>query len=75
MHYCIILCSIDKLLLITKSIVIKQFDEQKSISEFNMQSVYRSLKRIQKVYAIPASEMATGRYKDRIIGDPMDGKF
>jgi len=40
-----------------------------------MQSAYRSLKRIQKVYAIPASEMVAGRYKDRIIGDPMDGKF
>jgi len=75
MHYSTTLCSIDKLLLITKIIVITQFDEQKSISEFNMQSAYRSLKRIQKVYAIPASEMAAGRYKDRIIGDPMDGKF
>jgi len=26
------------------------------------------------VYAIPASEMAAGKYKDRIIGDPMNGK-
>eukprot|EP00102_Acyrthosiphon_pisum_P021511 XP_016658721.1 PREDICTED: prolyl 4-hydroxylase subunit alpha-2-like isoform X3 [Acyrthosiphon pisum] len=52
--------------------VINQFDEHKAVSEFNMQSAYRSLRRIQKVYAIPASDMAAGRYKDRTIGDPMD---
>lgn len=69
------LCPIDKLMLITKNTVIKQFDEQQEISEFNVKSAYRSLRRIQKVYLIPASDMAAGRYKDRIIGDPMDGKF
>jgi len=66
---------IDKLMLFTKNTVIKQFDEEKAISEFNIQSAYRSLRRIQKVYSIPASDMAAGRYKDRTIGDPMDGKF
>jgi len=60
---------------ITKNTVINQFDEHKAVSEFNMQSAYRSLRRIQKVYAIPASDMAAGRYKDRTIGDPMDGKL
>lgn len=52
--------------------VFKQFKEYKAISELNIQSAYRSLRRIQKVYAIPASDMAVGKYKDRIIGDPMD---
>ncbi|CAH1713702.1 unnamed protein product [Aphis gossypii] len=52
--------------------VFKQFEEYKAISELNIQSAYRALRRIQKVYAIPASDMAVGKYKDRIIGDPMD---
>ncbi|KAL4148258.1 hypothetical protein QTP88_002538 [Uroleucon formosanum] len=52
--------------------VITQFDEQKAISEFNIQLAYRSLRRIQRVYMIPASDMAAGRYKDRTIGDTMD---
>ncbi|KAE9544664.1 hypothetical protein AGLY_000206 [Aphis glycines] len=52
--------------------VFKQFEEHKAISELNIQSAYRALRRIQKVYAIPASDMAVGKYKDRIIGDPMD---
>ncbi|XP_025200855.1 prolyl 4-hydroxylase subunit alpha-3-like [Melanaphis sacchari] len=52
--------------------VFKQFDEHKAISELNIQSAYRSLRRIQKVYAIPASDMAAGKFKDRTIGDPMD---
>lgn len=69
------MCSIDKLLVITKNTVITQFDEQKAISEFNIQLAYRSLRRIQRVYMIPASDMAAGRYKDRTIGDTMDGRF
>lgn len=69
------MCPINKLLVITKNTVITEFDEQKAISEFNIQSAHRSLRRIQRVYMVPASDMAAGRYKDRTIGDPMDGRF
>ncbi|XP_026813539.1 prolyl 4-hydroxylase subunit alpha-2-like isoform X2 [Rhopalosiphum maidis] len=66
------LSEIKKLMSYKQSVeVFKRFDEH-NVNELNIQSAYRSLRRIQKVYAIPASEMAVGKYKDRTIGDPMN---
>lgn len=48
--------------------------EKEDINELNLKAVYRSLRRLQKVYNIPASDMAAGKHKNRIIGDPLDGK-
>lgn len=49
-------------------------DESKTISDSNILAACRSIRRLQKMYMIPASDMATGRYKGQTIGDQMDGK-
>jgi len=35
----------------------------------------QGLRRIQRFYDIPASEMAAGRFVDRVIGDEMNGNY
>lgn len=55
--------------------VLESVDGDKVVSEQNMHSVFLSLRRLQKVYAIPASDMAAGAYKNRTIGDPVDGNY
>lgn len=55
--------------------VLKTFDENKAVVESNIISAYQAIRRLQKVYAISAMDMAAGRYKKMIIGDPLDSKY
>lgn len=54
--------------------VFKNIGEEKIVSELDLKLMCRTLRRLQRMYEIPASDMAEGRYKDRIIGDQINGK-
>ncbi|VVC31298.1 Hypothetical protein CINCED_3A015630 [Cinara cedri] len=43
-----------------------------TITDNYINLVYQGIRRVQKFYAIPASDMAAGRRDDQIIGDPMN---
>lgn len=54
---------------------LKKIDENSDLSEDHIALSNMAIIRLQRFYGIPASDMAEGRYNDRIIGDPMNGKF
>jgi hypothetical protein len=36
---------------------------------------HQAMRRLQKFYVIPTSDMSEGRFNNKIIGDKMDGKL
>lgn len=49
-------------------------DEHKDLNDDDILWAYQGIRRLQRFYAIPASDMSAGKMDDKIIGDRMDGK-
>ncbi|XP_026811721.1 prolyl 4-hydroxylase subunit alpha-2-like [Rhopalosiphum maidis] len=51
---------------------LREIDEHKDLSGNHILLVYQAMRRLQRFYAIPASDMSEGRFNNKIIGDKMD---
>lgn len=58
---------------IVMGIVLKTIDVRNDLSEDQILNVYKAMRRLQRFYMIPASDMAAGRHNNRNVGDQMDG--
>lgn len=53
---------------------LSKIDKHKSVDDNDVRLASRGLRRIQIFYKIPVSDLAAGKYKDRVVGDQMSGR-
>lgn len=52
---------------------LNDIDENKDLSGDHILYAYQAVRRLQMFYELRASDVAAGKYNDRVIGDPLDG--